>query len=100
MYDRLLNKNKENKHLVNVEEWWLVQSNKIAIYNKYLTVIIFVELILTFGNYCKWYYKLNFVSTAVGQAVTCAPVTQWARVRSLVGTGFLGEVSFEVFPHL
>ena len=25
---------------------------------------------------------------------------QWARVRSLVGTSFLGEVFFGVFPHL
>ena len=32
----------------------------------------------------------------VGQAVACAPVTQQARVRSPVGTGFLGEV-FSVF---
>ena len=31
-------------------------------------------------------------STAVGQAVTCAPVTQRARVRSPVGPSFLGEV--------
>ena len=31
-------------------------------------------------------------STAVGQAVACAPVTQRARVRSLFGTSFLGEV--------
>ena len=30
-------------------------------------------------------------STAVGQVVACAPVMQWARVRSLVGTSFLGE---------
>ena len=31
-------------------------------------------------------------STAVGQVVACAPVTQRARIRSLVGTSFLGEV--------
>ena len=31
-------------------------------------------------------------STAVGQAVACAPVTQRARVRSLVGTSFVDEV--------
>ena len=31
-------------------------------------------------------------STAVDQAVGCAPVTQRARVRSPVGTSFLGEV--------
>ena len=37
------------------------------------------------------------VSTAVGQAAACAPVTQRARVRSPVGTGFLGEVFFGVF---
>ena len=32
------------------------------------------------------------MSTAVDLVVTCAPVTQWAQVRSLVGTSFLGEV--------
>ena len=36
-------------------------------------------------------------STAVGQAVACAPVTQRARVRSPVGTGFLGEVFLGFF---
>ena len=36
-------------------------------------------------------------STAVGQAVACAPVTQQARVRSPVGTNFLGEDFSEVF---
>ena len=35
---------------------------------------------------------LTWASTAVGKAVTCAPVTQRARVRSPVRTGFLGEV--------
>ena len=39
-------------------------------------------------------------STAVEQVVACALVTQRARVRSPVGTGFLGEVFFGVFPHL
>ena len=38
--------------------------------------------------------------TAVGQAVACAPVTQRARVRSPVGTCFLGKVFFGVFPNL
>ena len=38
--------------------------------------------------------------TSVGQTAACAPVTQRARVRSPVGTGFLGEVFFGVFPHL
>ena len=38
-------------------------------------------------------------STAVEQVVACALVTQRARVRSPVGTGFLGEVFFGVFPH-
>ena len=33
-----------------------------------------------------------YTSTAVGQAVACAPITQRARVRSPVGTSFLGEV--------
>ena len=32
------------------------------------------------------------MSTTVGQAAAYAPVTQRARVRSPVGTGFLGEV--------
>ena len=36
-------------------------------------------------------------STAVEQAVACALVTQRARVRSPVGTGFLGEVFSGVF---
>ena len=40
------------------------------------------------------------MSTAVEQVVACALVTQRARVRSLVGAGFLGEVFFGVFPHL
>ena len=31
------------------------------------------------------------MSTAVEQAVTCAPVAQRARIRSPVGTSFLGE---------
>ena len=34
----------------------------------------------------------NFLSTAVQQAVACAPVTQRVRVRSPDGTSFLGEV--------
>ena len=42
----------------------------------------------------------TLVSTAVEQVVACALVTQRARVRSPVGTGFLGEVFFGVFPHL
>ena len=37
-------------------------------------------------------------STAVGQAAACAPVTQRARIRSPVGTSFLGEVFFGAFP--
>ena len=35
---------------------------------------------------------LSSESTAVGQVVAWAPVTQRARVRSPVGTSFLGEV--------
>ena len=34
----------------------------------------------------------SIASTAVGQTVACAPVTQGVRVRSPVGTSFLGEV--------
>ena len=37
------------------------------------------------------------VSTAVEQAVACAPVTQRALVRSPVGTSFLGEGFSEFF---
>ena len=40
----------------------------------------------------KTTYDQIKASTAVGQAVACAPVTQEARVRSPVGTSFLGEV--------
>ena len=36
-------------------------------------------------------------STVVGQAAACAPVTQRARVRSPVGTSFLGEVFSRFF---
>ena len=46
------------------------------------------------------YISSNFLgieSTTVGQAVACAPVAQRARVRSPVGTSFLGEVFSEVF---
>ena len=56
---------------------------------------------------CKWHsikvlrysilyfihaFSFKFASTAVEQVVACALVTQWARVRSPVGTSFLGEV--------
>ena len=44
---------------------------------------------------CAVYTK--FESTAVDQVVACAPVAQRARVRSPVGTSFLGEV-FRGFP--
>ena len=37
------------------------------------------------------------LSTAVGQAVACMPVMQQARIRSPVGTSFLGEVFSGVF---
>ena len=40
------------------------------------------------------------MSTAVEQVVACALVTQRARIRSPVGTSFLGEVFLGVFPHL
>ena len=36
--------------------------------------------------------QISVSSTAVCQAVACAPVTQWARIRSPVMTSFLGEV--------
>ena len=41
--------------------------------------------------------RVQYISTAEEQVVACAPVTQRARVRSPVGTGFLGEVFFGVF---
>ena len=41
-------------------------------------------------TYEKYLFLLK--STAVDQVVACAPVTQRARVRSPVGTNFLGEV--------
>ena len=46
------------------------------------------------SNKIKYYlgYKQFMRFTAVEQAVACTPVTQWARVRSPVGTSFLGEV--------
>ena len=37
------------------------------------------------------------MSTAVDQAVSCAPVTQWARVRSPVGTSLLDDVFLGFF---
>ena len=53
-----------------------------------------------------YYFYLNFFLyylfyiIAVEQVVACVLVTQRARVRSPVGTGYLGEVFFGVFPHL
>ena len=38
-----------------------------------------------------------FLSTAVGQVVACASVTQRALVRTPVGTSFLGEIFFRGF---
>ena len=46
-------------------------------------------------NYvCNYDYILitKDMSTAVWQALACAPVTKRARVRSPVGTSFLGEI--------
>ena len=40
----------------------------------------------------RWTYLILILSTAVGQAVSCGPVTPWARIRSPVGTSFLGEI--------
>ena len=39
-------------------------------------------------------YSIRVPSTAVGRPVACVSVTQRARVRSPVGTSFLGEVFF------
>ena len=38
------------------------------------------------------YHTRHWKSNAVGQAVACAPVTRRARVRTSVGTSFLGDV--------
>ena len=48
------------------------------------------------------FYSLNSLkmSTAVEQVVACALVSQRARVRSPVGTSFLGEVFSGFFSHL
>ena len=46
-------------------------------------------------NQCN--HNITKTVTAVGQAVACAPVTQRARVRSLIGTSFLGEVFLGFF---
>ena len=43
-------------------------------------------------NGFMYYVLIHRTSTAVGQVVACAPVTQRVRVRSPVGTGLLGEV--------
>ena len=54
-------------------------------------------------QFLLWHiYKKNdavnsVTSTAVGQTVACAPVTQRARVLSPVETSFLGEVFSEFF---
>ena len=64
--------------------------------------LIFAK-VQVFGQMIIYHYSLQIQcsrslmifliqSTAAGQAVTCAPVMQWARVRSPVGTSFLGEV--------
>ena len=44
--------------------------------------------------YKEFHYNIYIdnKSTAVEQVVACARITQRARVRSPVGTGFLGEV--------
>ena len=46
------------------------------------------------GNYQSWVSRATDIIwyTAVGQAVACVPVMQQARVRSPIGTSFLGEV--------
>ena len=59
-----------------------------------LKINIFVtNLQLNWNFVCSEFSKFNiYKSTAVCQVVACAPVTQWAWVRSPVGTSFLGEV--------
>ena len=63
---------------------------------KIITCISHVYSVFTFftSDFCIYYY---IVFTAVEQVVACALVTQRARVRSPVGTSFLGEVFSGVF---
>ena len=56
------------------------------------TVHVYVYYLHTDRTYSHRCVLRSFWSTAVGQVVACAPVTQRARVRSPVGTSFLGEV--------
>ena len=51
------------------------------------------------GKWCSVSPSI-FLSTAVGQAAACTCVRQQVRVRSPVGTSFLGEIFIGVFPHL
>ena len=64
-----------------------IQSRGFLLWN------LFNIMKLTMGSNTYLLTDISFLlSTAVGQAVACAPVTQRARVRSPVGTSFLGEV--------
>ena len=51
------------------------------------------EIIL--GIFMLWKNPSTPAGFAVGQVVVCTPVTQWAWVRSPVGTSFLGEVFWD-----
>ena len=51
-----------------------------------------VNICIYIGTIELMYLFYNIGSTAVGQEAACTPVMQQARVRSSVGTGFLGEV--------
>ena len=86
----------------------LDQTDGFKIYYKnYFLIIRISSYYYYYCFYFYYYYYFHILliliiktSTAVEQVVACAVVTQRARVRSPVGTGFLGEVFFGVFPHL
>ena len=81
-----LNLNSERaKHMITSSEQNIVQNQNFIIRNLSFEI---AERLKYLG------------STAVEQVVALAPVTQRARVRSSVGTSFLGEVCFGVFPYL
>ena len=64
-------------------------SMNIVYIRLHYVIIIIIIIIITI-----------ILSTAVEKVVACALVTQRARVRSPVGTSFLGEVFFGFFPYV
>ena len=74
-----------NHHLINLQDCLLKKEPSLTFDSDRI-----LKTKTTFSNVLTNCFI--FPSTAVGQAVACAPVTQRARVRFPVGTGFLGEV--------